>query len=167
MVSCISREEKEYKKYVRLMYNKKLKFPENIEIKQLNSFDSLYIKQPSKFINDSVYRITTFIYGNCYACVEELNKWQKIVEEFSHKQVRFLFFIYAEIYPTFEMMNEKISKLKYPIIYDPENYYIKTNKIPDNKLLNTFLIDKEGKIILIGNPIVSDEILELYKNKLS
>lgn len=165
-MSCNSKEEKEYKEYVKRMYNKKLIFPENIEIKQLDRFDSVYIKHPDKFIKDSVYRITTFIYGNCHACVEELNKWQKIIQEFSQEQVRILFFIYAEIYPTFEIMNEKIVKFKYPIIYDPKNHYVKKNKIPDNKLLNTFLIDRTGKIILIGNPIVSDKIFELYKSKL-
>lgn len=165
-ISCVSKEEKVYKEYVKRMYNKKLLFPENFEIKQSDKFDSLYIKHPDKFVNDSVFRITTYIYGNCFACVEELNKWQNIIQGFSEEKVRFLFFIYAEIYPTFEIMKDKLIKFKHPVIYDSKNDYLKKNKIPDNKLLNTFLIDKTGKIILIGNPTVSDKILKLYQSKI-
>ena len=51
-------------------------------------------------------------------------------------------------------------------LYDPENHYIKMNKLPDNKLLNTFLIDPNGKIVVIGNPIISNKIATLYKNEI-
>ena len=40
------------------------------------------------------------------------------------------------------------------------------NKLPDNKLLNTFLIDPNGKIVVIGNPIISSKIATLYKNEI-
>ena len=67
---------------------------------------------------------------------------------------------------SFEIMNERSIHFTQPIIYDPENHYIKMNKLPDNKLLNTFLIDPNGKIVVIGNPIISNKIATLYKNEI-
>ena len=149
-ISCISCQTstKEYTQFVNRYLNRQLKLPQHILIKQCS--DSIYLQNPAKYTSDSIYRITTYIYGDCYA----------------PDKVRFLCFIYAEIYSSFEIMNERSIHFTQPIIYDPENHYIKMNKLPDNKLLNTFLIDPNGKIVVIGNPIISNKIATLYKNEI-
>ena len=165
-ISCISCQTstKEYTQFVNQYLNRQLKLPQHILIKQCS--DSIYLQNPAKYTSDSIYRITTYIYGDCYACVEDLIKWKQLLSQFPPDKVRFLCFIYAEIYSSFEIMNERSIHFTQPIIYDPENHYIKMNKLPDNKLLNTFLIGPNGKIVVIGNPIISNKIATLYKNEI-
>ena len=165
-ISCISCQTstKEYTQFVNQYLNRQLKLPQHILIKHCS--DSIYLQNPAKYTSDSIYRITTYIYGDCYACVEDLIKWKQLLSQFPPDKVRFLCFIYAEIYSSFEIMNERSIHFTQPIIYDPENHYIKMNKLPDNKLLNTFLIDPNGKIVVIGNPIISNKIATLYKNEI-
>ena len=106
-ISCISCQTstKEYTQFVNQYLNRQLKLPQHILIKQCS--DSIYLQNPAKYTSDSIYRITTYIYGDCYACVEDLIKWKQLLSQFPPDKVRFLCFIYAEIYSSFEIMNER------------------------------------------------------------
>ncbi len=78
--------------------------------------------------------------------------------------MRFLFFIYADNYARFELMNKNEIEFEYPVVYDYNNEFAIKNKIPDDYLLNTMLIDGLGKILVIGSPLKSQEILKLYED---
>ncbi|MBR2195950.1 MAG: hypothetical protein IJ911_10090 [Salinivirgaceae bacterium] len=52
----------------------------------------------------------------------------------------------------------------YPIFIDTANQFYKLNPhIPDNKLMHSFLLDSEGKVVLVGNPIQNQAMFDLYK----
>ena len=138
--------------------------PDSFNIKNLEK-DSIYSFSTSKeFINSPGLRIVTSINGDCNACVNQLKEWKSIIEKFPVEKVTFLFFVYAENYSRFELMNDSEIGFKYPVIYDYNNAYILKNKIPDDYLLNTMLIDSNGKIIVVGNPLQSKDILKLYED---
>ena len=84
-ISCISCQTstKEYTQFVNQYLNRQLKLPQHILIKQCS--DSIYLQNPAKYTSDSIYRITTYIYGDCYACVEDLIKWKQLLSQFSLK----------------------------------------------------------------------------------
>ena len=96
--------------------------------------------------------------------MNQLKEWKSIINKFDEKKVKFLFFIYAENYARFELMNDSEIDFKYPVIYDYNNDYAIKNEIPDDYLLNTMLVDSTGKIIVVGNPLKSKEILKLYED---
>ena len=50
------------------------------------------------------------------------------------------------------------------MVYDYNNDFVLKNEIPDDYLLNTMLIDSTDKIIVVGNPLKSEEILKLYED---
>lgn len=88
-ISCISCQTstKEYTQFVNQYLNRQLKLPQHILIKQCS--DSIYLQNPAKYTSDSIYRITTYIYGDCYACVEDLIKWKQLLSQFPPDKVRF------------------------------------------------------------------------------
>lgn len=52
----------------------------------------------------------------------------------------------------------------YPIYIDTANQFYKLNPhIPANKLMHSFLLDSEGKVVLVGNPIQNQAMFDLYK----
>lgn len=56
------------------------------------------------------------------------------------------------------------NKVKYPIIYvDSGREFLSNNKfIPIEQKYHCFLVDKDDKIVLVGNPISSDSIWNKY-----
>ena len=51
------------------------------------------------------------------------------------------------------------------IVYlDTCNAFLEANPhIPDNKLFHTFVINKEGKVLMVGNPFQNEKMEELFK----
>ena len=52
----------------------------------------------------------------------------------------------------------------YPIIVDTAGIWTNRNDLPEEKSLHCFLIDKEGKIIALGNPVENESIKRVYMN---
>lgn len=125
--------------------------------------------------------ICILLFISCISCQTSTKEYTQFVNQYLNRQLKLPQHILIKqcsdsIYlqnpakytsdSNIEIMNERSIHFTQPIIYDPENHYIKMNKLPDNKLLNTFLIDPNGKIVVIGNPIISNKIATLYKNEI-
>ena len=57
-----------------------------------------------------------------------------------------------------------LEPLKYKnvqILEDVDNDWRKRNQLPTSELLNTFLIDKKRRILLVGNPAINSKIEDL------
>ncbi|MFW6096397.1 MAG: hypothetical protein ACOC8S_08165 [Bacteroidota bacterium] len=53
---------------------------------------------------------------------------------------------------------------KFPLLLDKENKYMETNELPfGEKKYQSFLLDANNKVVLVGNPIYNDELMELYR----
>ena len=50
----------------------------------------------------------------------------------------------------------------YPVCIDEEDELNKLNCFPENEGFHTLLLDKENKIVIVGNPIQNMKIKELY-----
>ncbi len=52
----------------------------------------------------------------------------------------------------------------YPIFVDTANQFYKLNPhIPANKLMHSFMLDSENKVVLVGSPILNQAMFDLYK----
>lgn len=162
--ACTNSRTKQIGSFMKDKKGKIIQIPDSISVKELN-IDSTYSHYSSKeFINSKSFKIVTSINGDCHACVNQLTEWKSVISKFSDSNVRFLFFIYADNYARFELMNMHEINFEYPVVYDYNNDFTTNNKIPDDYLLNTMLIDSHDKILVIGNPLKSQEILKLYED---
>jgi hypothetical protein len=55
----------------------------------------------------------------------------------------------------------------YPIWFDKDNYFAKLNNFPKNVKFITFLLNKEDKILLTGNPINNSNNWNFYINTIN
>jgi hypothetical protein len=59
-------------------------------------------------------------------------------------------------------------KFDYPVFIDETGSFSSTNpQIPANSRFHTFLLDKNGKVILAGDPVRSTQLWELYKKAIT
>ena len=130
--------------------------------------DSLYSKKllaPSK----PKLIISTFLWGECHSCIADLKKWEEFYEyTLNNEEINLLFFLYISDLEIFKKNSYTKKIHKYPLILDYENKYLLNNNLStDKKMYQTFLLDSNNKVILVGNPIYSEKLMELYKEEIN
>jgi hypothetical protein len=65
-----------------------------------------------------------------------------------------------------EWKGKKRDRFDYPVWIDTEDSFNGTNKLPDNSIFHSFLIDRQNKVAAVGNPFENPKIKELYLNML-
>ena len=90
-----------------------------------------------------------------------MNQWKT-------ERVGFLYIIESnDKLITFKNLDSLQIKLNYPYFYDVGNILKKKNNISDEKLHQTFLLDKSNRVILVGNPTKHIGIEKLYTKELT
>lgn len=102
--------------------------------------------------------------SQCSPCaLDRMYTWNKFVDEYSKKGVRFAFIVEPKI----EQMEDvhfsiASSGLHSPIYVDSLFAFRKQNKnLPTEQKYHSFLLDKLGHVILVGNPLQNSKIEEL------
>lgn len=132
-------------------------FPSNINWKILGQ-DTLCPQMLEKEYKVLIYNKSTY----CNDCSLKIDSWKDFITKIDTSKTSVLFFINTinneeEIYTLL-----KIYEFNYPVIIDKSNTILKTNKFIQIDDIDCFLLDKNNRIILLGNPIESKTIKEEY-----
>lgn len=102
--------------------------------------------------------------SQCSPCaLDRMYSWNKYVDEYNKKGVRFVFIVEPKI----EQMEDvhfsiASSGLHSPVYVDSLFAFRKQNKnLPTDQKYHSFLLDKLGHVILVGNPLQNSKIEEL------
>ena len=164
ILSC-NKTKKETKKMVSQLMEDTLSLPIQGQILYK---DSLY--QKNNAINyNAKFKITTLLWGDCHSCIADLEKWEDFyLFTENNKNIELLFFLYTSDLEIFKKSLYTKDIHKYPLIIDPQNKYIVRNNLSiDNKMYQTFLLDSNNKVILVGNPIYNEKLMKLYKEEIN
>lgn len=142
---------------------KEIFFPQNTQCYSITndsiSFSSLLKKE---------FKILFYVNSNdCFKCKARLADWNKLIYNFNQlysDKVSFLFFYHIkkeekdEVYKLLEY-----ERFYYPVIIDQANAINQLNNLPIEESFQCFLLNKENKVISIGNPTINNQVLSLYK----
>jgi len=111
-------------------------------------------------------KLVTRINGNCYPCIYELKIWTNFIERVYKNcincELQFYFYIACNDTNTFNIINNNEIGFNHPIMFDTKNDFHKLNKLNENYLFHTMLLDSLNRVILIGSPIMNEKLQELY-----
>lgn len=140
------------------------------EIKFFNKTGCLKIDSavPCSEINKENYKILLYVDSmGCASCHLPLREWKKIIQEsdtlFS-KKLQFIFL--------FQLKHDGEKEIKqllktngffYPIFLDIDNKTFNLNNFPKEQEYQCFLLDKNNKVVMVGNPVLNRGIWDLYK----
>lgn len=156
LLSCsnnVTHEEK-----IREWQNKTIYIPK--DIKKVHNGNQEYINK----IYTSDLKILTYIDSfNCTPCKLKFLKWKQLIADCHtlDKDICFMFFINSKNYREIDSI-AKATGFDEPLIYDKKDKLNKMNKFPKEPILQAFLLDKEDKILIVGNPVYDEAIWELY-----
>jgi hypothetical protein len=140
---------------------KKILFPENIVFTH-------YLTDTTDYrIPEADYKVLAYVDSvGCTDCQLNLQSWKNFIESIdslTDGMTPFLFFFHPkkggeeDIYYLLEMY-----KFELPVCIDMEDTLNKLNQFPENSHFHFFLLDKDNKVIITGNPIYSDAVKNLY-----
>lgn len=139
---------------------------------QLNTADMDIVNQHGNIYNsvDSNNTFTLVVFNDesdCMSCkVSKLNEWHRFLTQVydAHHGVNVCYI--------FSPNNENISNVRtllseqnfrHPVFIDSNHIFKKANQwIPLESMYHTFLLDKDNKIVLVGNPLQNQKINQMF-----
>ncbi|MDR2811230.1 MAG: DUF1573 domain-containing protein [Tannerellaceae bacterium] len=164
-ISCGGDKKKEdVLRLVAEWQGKEIIFPKNIVFTR-------YLTDTTNFlIPESEYKVLIYVDSvGCTACKLQLSQWKELMaytDSTSRGAVPFLFFIHSNNYwEMYYLLKE--DNFDIPVCIDKEDELNKLNRFPSDTDFRTFLLDRENKIVVIGNPIQNLAVKELYLKRIS
>ncbi len=118
--------------------------------------------------NGKAIKVMIIINGDCSVCIEELKWWKKFMRKIDTSRVGFIFSIQSyDNLTAFKAMDSLEINLNYPYYHDKEKEYTIKNGFPEEKLYQTFLLNNNNEIVIVGNPKMSKGLSNLYLKKIN
>lgn len=160
-LSCQDKKRKQTEIILDNWIDKEIVFPENLKFSIQGEVESNFA------IHDGEYKIIVYVDSvGCTSCKLHLSEWKNYInymDSIQTNKVQFLFFFFPkngrDIYITL-----RIENFKHPICIDTLDVLNKLNHFPSDMQFQTFLLDKNNKVMAIGNPVQNPKIKELYLN---
>ena len=117
---------------------------------------------------DAPYRIVTYVDSvGCASCKLQLPKWKQLMAEtdslFGKGKLSYVFFFHLKDVRELTYLTRR-DGFTYPVCFDREDAFNRLNRFPSEMALQTFLLDKDNRVVAIGNPVHNPQMKELYLN---
>lgn len=142
--------------------NRKIIYPSQIFFTVLGC-DTIYTYP----ISNTNYSIVTYVDSiGCISCKLQLGKWMNFISELdslTNSSIPVYFFLHPKNRTdVITLLNR--SHFNYPVCIDENDSLNLLNHFPQDMSFQTFLLDKDNKVITIGNPVLNPRIKDLYFN---
>lgn len=160
-ISCANKEDKiNVENIVQEWKGKEIKFPEDMTY-TFQGYDTV-----SYFTNNQ-YKILTYIDSfGCTSCKLKLNKWIDFInylDSFTSNKIDYIFIFNPKNRGVKDLKAELyLNNFTKPICLDLKDELNLINNFPTEYDFQTFLLDSNNHVKLIGNPISNSDIKELY-----
>ena len=159
IVSCMDRDEKRIMELISEWEGKSIRFPSNFYFTRSIS-DTVQWS-----LNNVPYKILSYVdSAGCMSCKLQLSSWKNFVgqlDSICQDKAAVLLFLHPkkvkDIRPILISNN-----FDYPVCIDVNDSLNKLNHFPSDMAFQTFLLDKDNKVLAIGNPVLNPKVKELY-----
>ena len=157
--SCQESREEAMLRLVQEWSGKEIKFPSRsiftIQGKDTVDFD----------FEDADYKVVTYIDSvGCTSCKLQLHRWKQLVAEvdsLTDDSVPFLFYFHPKDMKELRYLTRR-DGFTYPVCFDEQDEINRLNQFPSVMDFQTFLLDKDNKVVAMGNPVLNPNIKDLY-----
>jgi hypothetical protein len=157
--ACKSKNNKDISDFISSWQNKEILFPENLVFTHYAE-DTVEYKIP-----DDEYKIIVYVNpSDCTGCTLQLAAWKYFltyIDSAFNRNIPCLFFANPPQILDLIILLER-GEWETPVCVDNNNEFAILNKIPVNPSFQTFLLNEQNRVVVIGNPIQNVEIAKLY-----
>lgn len=162
--SCSNVKKKQVEILVNEWNNKEICFPAHpVFTRQLT--DTVLYRIPK-----SDYKVVVFVDSvGCVSCKLQLSRWKEFMHEvdsLSDGAVPFVFFFQSKDLRELRYIL-KCDGFSHPVCIDTDDEFNRLNHFSGEMMFQTFLVDSENRVKVIGNPIHNLSVKELYLKELT
>lgn len=161
--ACKWNDNKKIEELVESWMGKELKFDDYTTYSDGNLSSNKEV-----FKNNKPQIVSYFNTFECLSCIDDLLLWSKVVNKFEQYDIEFVFIIYTNDHQFDHYIKKYLPSwgVTYPIFLDKRDNFRKINDLYPRKFFQTFLLNGNNQVILIGNPLLKDDLMTLYENKI-
>lgn len=121
-------------------------------------------------ISSGNYKIVHYLDSTgCTTCKMDLDRWKTFIgymDSVSQSSVSCLIYIHATRKREVKIALKE-DRFDYPVCLDTNNEFNRLNGLPLNPVFQTMLLDKDNKVVAMGDPVKNPRVKELYLNIIS
>ena len=163
-LSCQESRKEHINRLVKEWKKKEIVFPKNPIFTILGN-DTVDFK-----IKKSNYKVVVYVDSTgCVSCKLRLKEWKEFiayVDSVSGGQVPFLFFFQSKDNKELRYILKR-DNFRLPVCVDSQSEFGKLNRFPSEQMFQTFLLNKDNRVKVIGNPIHNLSVKELYLKEIA
>lgn len=162
--SCKETEKEKIARLVTEWQGKEIRFP-------ADPVFTRYLTEPVDWqVPQSEYKVLVYVDSiGCTSCKLQLNKWKELIamtDSISGETVPFLFFFHSKDNKEIQYLMKR-DKFDYPVCIDTEDRLNGLNQFPSDMTFQTFLLDRDNKVVVLGNPVHNLAVKDLYLKQIA
>ena len=159
LASCQESKEEAMFRLVNEWNGKEIKFPPH------STFTVLAKDTVDFSFDEADYKVLIYIDSvGCASCKLQLPRWRNWMHEvdsLTGGKVPFLFYFHPKDMKELRYLTRR-DGFSYPVCFDEKDELNLLNRFPSDMTFQTFLLDRNNKVVAIGNPIHNPKVKELY-----
>ena len=164
LASCQENDKERIARLLNEWNRKEIKFPDH-SVFTIQGKDTV-----SMDYRNTDFKIITYVDSiGCTSCKLQLHRWKELIAEMdsiSSGTVPFLFYFHPKDMKELRYLTRR-DNFTYPVCFDEDDEFNSLNRFPSEMTFQTFLLDKENKVIGMGNPVHNPKVKELYLMKIT
>ena len=164
LTACKENNKEKFALLVQEWQGKEIVFPQDMAFTR-------FVTEPVDYrIPDAEYKVLVYFDSvGCTSCKLQLPKWQKLiahVDSATNGNIPFIFVFQSKDDRELRYIL-KCDNFDRPVCIDRNNRFNSSNRFPQDITFQTFLLDKDNKVKVIGNPVHNLAVRDLYLKQIT
>ncbi len=159
LAACRENKKEQFARLVQEWQGKEIVFPQDMV------FTRFVTDTVDYDIPQSEHKILIYVDSvGCTSCKLQLHKWKELIEytdSITNGSIPYLFFFQSKDDKELRYLLKQ-DNFDRPVCIDYANLLDNSNKFPTDMTFQTFLLDRDNKVIAIGNPVHNLAVKDLY-----
>ena len=157
--SCKEGKKEQFARLVQEWQGKEIVFPQDMAFTR-------FVTEPVDYrIPDAEYKVLVYVDSvGCTSCKLQLPKWKKLIahiDSATNSNIPFIFVFQSKDDRELRYILKR-DNFDRPVCIDRNNRFDELNQFPQDITFQTFLLDKDNKVKVIGNPVHNLAVRDLY-----
>jgi len=164
LIACQENKKEQFARLVQEWQGKEIVFPQDMAFTR-------FVTEPVDYrIPDAEYKVLVYVDSvGCTSCKLQLPKWQKLIahiDSATNSNIPFIFVFQSKDDRELRYILKR-DNFDRPICIDRNNRFDELNQFPQDITFQTFLLDKDNKVKVIGNPVHNLAVRDLYLKQIT
>ena len=164
LAACRENKKDQFARLVQEWQGKEIVFPQDM------AFTRFVTEQVEYRIPDAEYKVLIYVDSTgCTSCKLQLPKWKELiahVDSATNGSIPFIFVFQSKDDRELRYILKR-DNFDRPVCIDRGDGFDKLNKFPQEITFQTFLLDKDNKVKVIGNPVHNLAVRDLYLKQIT